>query len=152
MHEALSKCQMYSTHIKTYILWGPIWVQTVCIDHQQTSKFATSRQRVKYEITSILWAYCNLYSPTFKNLGYTGFGLSVILSACHSVSHNFVSALYFENKLIKFYQIFIYALVRSRLGLLHIVLHIFVTELWPLTDARIWFPLGQYLENFIDTI
>ena len=41
------------------------------------------------------------YSPALKKWGYTGFGLSVILS----VRHNFVSAQYLENKLIEFDQI-----------------------------------------------
>ena len=36
-------------------------------------------------------------------------------------------------------------LIRSRLGLLHIILHAFVIELWPLIDVRISFPLN--LEN-----
>ena len=43
----LSECQTVWILIRPDILSGLIWIQTVCKDHQQTTKFATGRQRVK---------------------------------------------------------------------------------------------------------
>ena len=73
---------------------------------------------------------------------------------------NFVSAQYLENKLTELHQIFIYAfiLTRSIYGLLHIIFHRLVSELWPLIYARILFLLnilitnGQILTNLYITI
>ena len=45
--EITPECQTAWIQIRPNILFGLIWVQTVCKDHQQTAKFAASRQRVK---------------------------------------------------------------------------------------------------------
>ena len=40
------QCQTVWIQIRPGILSGLIWIQTVCTDYQQTTKVATSRQRV----------------------------------------------------------------------------------------------------------
>ena len=58
---------------------------------------------------------------------------------------NLISAKYLENKLTDFHQvIYIYAfiLIRSRLGLLHMIFRTFVLVLWPLIYARFLFSLN----------
>ena len=81
----------------------------------------------------------NNYSPALIGGGgaILDFGLSIILS----LSCNFISAQYLENKLTICLPYFVYVLIltRSRLGLLHIIFCTFVIELWPLTDVRISF-------------
>ena len=57
-----------------------------------------------------------------------------------SFRHNLVSAQYLEKT--KFCIIYALILARSRLGLLHIIFHIFVIELWPLTDVRFLFRIS----------
>ena len=65
------------------------------------------------------------------------------------LSQNFVSAQYLENKLVEFSPNFIYAfiLIRSTLGLLHIIFRTFVPELWPLIYAIISFQFNILRAN-----
>ena len=44
-----SWCQTVWIQIRSNILLGLIWVQTVCKGYQQTTKFASNGQRVKYK-------------------------------------------------------------------------------------------------------
>ena len=62
---------------------------------------------------------------------------------------NFVSFQYLGNKCTEFHQIYIYAfiLTRSMLGLLHIIFHSFVTELWPVIYAKMSFPFNILRTN-----
>ena len=55
-----------------------------------------------------------------------------------------VSSQYLENKLVGFYQIMYiqHKLIWSRFGLLHNIFRTFITELWPLDDVWILFPLN----------
>ena len=53
------------------------------------------------------------------------------------LQQNFVSAQYLENKLTEFHQIlYAFILTRSSLGLLPVIFHSFVPELWPLIYAK----------------
>ena len=66
------------------------------------------------------------------SLVYTGFGLAVIPSICHSISHNFVPLNVLRTSGQNFTKI-LYAciLAKSGLGLLPVIFHKFVTQLWP---------------------
>ena len=57
------------------------------------------------------------------------------------LSQNLVSAQYLENKLTEFHQILLYAfiLTRSSLGMLPVIFHKFVPELWPLILLHVIF-------------
>ena len=76
-------------------------------------------------------------------------GAIVRFSDNSSLSQNFVSAQYLENKLTEFHQILYYAfiLTRSTLGLLHVIFRTFVPELWPLIYSKISFPLNILRTN-----
>ena len=43
--------------------------------------------------------------------------------------------------------IYAYILTRARLGLLPVIFDLFITELWPLIDVRIPFPLNIFRAN-----
>ena len=59
--------------------------------------------------------------------------------------HNFVSTQYLENEKTEFRQIlYEFILARSTLGLLPVMFCLFVTELCPLIDVRISFPLNIF--------
>ena len=81
-------------------------------------------------------------SPALKKWGLYWIWV-VRHSICHSVPPSqfcFPSISWEQNDRIL--PNFVYALVltRFRSGLLHIIFHTFVLELWPLTDVRILFP------------
>ena len=92
-------------------------------------------------------------------------GAIVRFSDNSSLRQNFVSTQYLENKLTEFHQILYYAfiLTRSKSGLLHVIFHTFVPELWPLIYSKILFPLNilrtnrqiltkLYITNYTDEI
>ena len=101
----------------------------------------------------------NIYSPALEKWGYTGFIIAplwksgaILDSPCPSVvpsfREHFVSAQYLKNKLTESDQI-LYAqtLTRSSLGLLPVIFCKILTELWPLIDVRISFPLNILRTN-----
>ena len=46
--------KQFGSQMKPHILWGFIWIQIVCIGHQQSSKFTASGLRVdQFDITCI---------------------------------------------------------------------------------------------------
>ena len=70
----------------------------------------------------------------------------------HDLRHNFVSTQYLEQyDRISPNFVYEFILTRSKLGLLHVIFHTFVPELWPFIYARISFLLiilRTNLQNF----
>ena len=100
----------------------------------------TVKTQMKYSIT-IVWR-----SLTFTD----SIDLDEIHNICNNLRQNFASAQYLGNKIGRISPNFIYAflLTRSNLGLLHIIFHTFVPELWSLIYAKILFPLNILRTNW----